>query len=107
MEVWNSCLETICVGIMYGNLSLSKLCRKNPIISVVGLYKMSFMVYFDFWLSCFWFGRKFPVKRAKSGQICILPDTPMPRRGASLRQRLLGLGEPEPKFSEFSGQPMA
>ena len=47
------------------------------------------------------------MKRAKSGQICILPDTHMPRRGAPLRQRLLRLGEPEPKFSEFSGQPMA
>ena len=44
---------------MYGNPSLSKLCRKNPIINVVGWYKMSFMVYFEFWLSWFWFGRKF------------------------------------------------
>ena len=54
--VWN-CLETICVWIMFGNflcdvwnfgigttinISLSKLCRINPIKSVVGLYKMSF-----------------------------------------------------------------
>ena len=45
--VWN-CLETICVWIMFGNLSLSKLCRKNPIRNVVGWHKMSFMVYFEF-----------------------------------------------------------
>ena len=38
---------------MYGNPSLSKLCRKNPIINVVGWYKMIFMVYFEFWLSWF------------------------------------------------------
>ena len=59
--VWNSCLKLM-LGIhvlnscweypfLYGitiNLSLSKLCRKNPIRSVVGWYKMSFMVYFEF-----------------------------------------------------------
>ena len=71
IKVWNSCLE---VWNLYGNflcdiwnfgigtiinLSLSKLCRKNPIRSVVGWYKMSFMVYFEFSLSWFWFGRKF------------------------------------------------
>ena len=39
------CLEL--VWIMYGNLSLSKLCRKNPIRSVVGWYKRSFMVYLE------------------------------------------------------------
>ena len=61
------------------NLSLSKLCRKNPIISVVGWYKMSFMVYFEFW-----FGRKFLVKRAKSGHFCILLDTPTPKRRSAL-----------------------
>ena len=38
---------------MHGNPSLSKLCRKNPIRNVVGWYNMSFMVYFEFWLSCF------------------------------------------------------
>ena len=64
---------------MYGNLSLSKLCRKNSIRSVVGWYKMSFMVYFGFWLSWFWLGRKFSVKMAKSGHFCVLLDT-MPRR---------------------------
>ena len=35
---------------LYGttiNLYLSKLCRKNHIRSVVGWYKMSFMVYFE------------------------------------------------------------
>ena len=37
----------LCVWIMCGNLSLSKLCRKNPIISVVVWYKMSFIVYFE------------------------------------------------------------
>ena len=38
LEVWNFCLETICVGIMYGNLSLSRLCRKNPIeVLLVGI----------------------------------------------------------------------
>ena len=57
----------LCVWIMYGNLPLSKLCRKISIRSVVGWYEMSFMVYFEFWLSCFWFGRKFLVKRAKTG----------------------------------------
>ena len=57
---------------MYGNPSLSKLCRKNPIRNVVGWYKMSFMVYFKFWLSWFWFGRKFPVKMAKSA-FCSTP----------------------------------
>ena len=30
------------------NLSLSKLCRKIHIISVIGWYKMSFMVCFEF-----------------------------------------------------------
>ena len=48
IHVWNFCMETIYVWIMYENLSLSKLCRKNPIRSVVGWYKMSFMVYFEF-----------------------------------------------------------
>ena len=33
---------------MYGNPSLSKLCRKNSIRNVVGWYNMSFMVYFEF-----------------------------------------------------------
>ena len=64
---------------MYGNPSLSKLCRKNPVRSVVGWYKISFMVYFEFWLSWFWFGGKFRVKRAKSGHLCVLLDTPSPR----------------------------
>ena len=40
--VWN------CLELLFGNLSLSKLCRKNPIRNVVGWYKMSFMVYFEF-----------------------------------------------------------
>ena len=44
---------------MDGNPYLSKLCRKNSIRNVVSWYKMSFMVYFEFWLSLFWFGRKF------------------------------------------------
>ena len=47
-HAWNSCLE---YPFLYGiiiNLYLSKLCRKNPIRSVVGWYKMSFMVYFEF-----------------------------------------------------------
>ena len=48
------------------NPSLSKLCRKNPNRNVVGWYKMSFVVYFDFCLGWFWFGRKFPVKMAKT-----------------------------------------
>ena len=50
---------------MYGNPSLSKLCKKNPIINVVGWYKMSFMVYFEFCLSWFWFGRKFSMKKGQ------------------------------------------
>ena len=75
--VWN------CLDYLYGttiNLFLSKLCRKNPIRNVVGWYEMSFMVYFEFW-----FGRKFPVKRAKIGPFMFLLDTPAPRcRCASL-----------------------
>ena len=86
------CLEL--VFIMYGNLSLSKLCRKNPIRSVVSWYKMSFMVYFEFW-----FGRKFPVKGAKSGHFCSQPDTFM------LRRRSLRLGEPKARISTLSGLP--
>ena len=39
--------------------------------SVVSWYKMSFMVNFEFWLSWFWFGRKFSVKMAKSGHFFI------------------------------------
>ena len=57
------------------NPSLSKLCRKNPNRNVVGWYKMSFVVYFEFCLSWFWFGRKFPVKMAKTGHLCFLLDT--------------------------------
>ena len=48
IHVWNI---SFCMDYLYGttiNLSLSKLCRKNPIRSVVGWYKMSFMVYFEF-----------------------------------------------------------
>ena len=41
-DVWNFGIGTTI------NLSLSKLRRKNPIRSVVGWYKMSFMVYFEF-----------------------------------------------------------
>ena len=44
--------------------------------SVISWSKMSFMVYFEFSLSWFWFGRKFPAKMAKSGHFCIQPDTP-------------------------------
>ena len=80
--VWN-CLEFMYGTYMYGNPSLSKLCRKNPIRNVVGWYKMSFMVYFEFWLSWFWFGRKFPMKRAKSGHFCFQHDTPTPKRRSS------------------------
>ena len=92
---------------MYGNPSLSKLCRKNPIRNVVGWYKMSFMVYFEFWLSWFWFGRKIPVKRAIFGNFCVLLDTPTPKRrcGAPPRRRSLLLGELEAEFFEFSGPP--
>ena len=67
--------------------------------SVVGWYTMSFMVYFEFWLSWFWFGRKFLVKMTKYGHFCIQPDTP------TLRRRSLRLGEPEHKFFEYSGAP--
>ena len=61
------------------NPSLSKLCRKNPNINVVGWYKMSFVVYFEFCLSWFWFGRKFPVKMAKNLPFLFLLNTPSPR----------------------------
>ena len=85
---------------MYGNPSLSKLCRKNPIRNVVGWYKMSFMVYFEFW-----FGRKFPMTRDKYSHFYILLDTPTPRcRSASLGVELR-LGEPEPRVFELSGPP--
>ena len=90
---------------MYGNPSLSKLCRKNPIRNVVGWYKMSFMVYFEFWLSWFWFGRKFQVKRAKSSHFCILLDTPTPRRRSTRLGIEFRLGEPEVEFSKFSDPP--
>ena len=47
------------------------------------------------------FGLKgnFSVRRAKSSQFCIQPDTPMPR------QMSLHLGEPEPKVYALSGPP--
>ena len=61
------CMEFMYGTYMYGNPSLSKLCKKNPIRNVVGSYNMSFMVCFEFCLSWFWFGRKFPLKRAKYG----------------------------------------
>ena len=73
---------------MYGNPSLFKLCRKNPIRNVFRWYKMSFMVYFEFWLSWFLFGKKFQVKKAKSGHLCVLLDTLSPRR----RSACLGKG---------------
>ena len=41
IHVWNTCIETI------SNLSLSKLCRKNPNRNVIGWYKMSFVAYFE------------------------------------------------------------
>ena len=41
----------------------------------------------------------------KSDHFCIQPDTPTPRRRAPPRWRHLRLGEPEPKFFEFSGPP--
>ena len=47
INVWNI---SFCMDYLYGttiNLSLSKLCRKNPIRSVVGWYKVSFIVYFE------------------------------------------------------------
>ena len=62
------------------NPSLSKLFRKNPNRNVVGWYKMSFVVYFEFCLSWFWFEKKFLVKMAKTGHFCFLLDTPLPRR---------------------------
>ena len=62
------------------NPSLSKLCRKNSNGNVVGLYKMSFVVYFEFFLSWFWFGRKFLVKMARNWPFLFLLDTPLPRR---------------------------
>ena len=62
------------------NPSLSKLCRKNFNRNVVGWYKMSFVIYFKFCLSWFWFGRKFPEKMVKTGHFYFLLDTPSPRR---------------------------
>ena len=50
IQVWNlyGIVWKPCVWIMYGNPFLSKSCRKNPIRSIVGWHKMSFMVYFEF-----------------------------------------------------------
>ena len=90
---------------MYGNPSLSKLCRKNPIRNVVGWYKRSFMVYFVFWLSWFWLGRKFFMKRAKTGPFLFLLDTPTPRRRSACLGVELRLGEPEPRVSTLFGPP--
>ena len=42
---------------------------------------------------------------AKSSHFCIKLDTLMPRLGVSPKRRSLRLGEPEPKFFEFSGPP--
>ena len=42
---------------------------------------------------------------AKTGPFMFLLDNHTPRRGALPRRRSLHLGEPEPKFSEFSGSP--
>ena len=91
--VWNSYLELLYGIYMNENPSFSKLCWKNPIRNVVGWYKMSFMVYFEFWLSWFWFGRKFPYKMAKSGHFCILLDTHTPRRRSAHLCVELHLGE--------------
>ena len=95
--VWNSCLElmfgiSLFIWIMYGNPSLSKLCMKNPIGNVVGWYKISFMVYFEFWKSWFCFGKKFPVKKAKYGNFCIMIDTPTPRCKSAHLSMELNLG---------------
>ena len=80
--VWN--LHKFGTSHGYGttiNLFFFKLCRKNPTRNVVDWYEMGVMVYFfEFWWSWFWFGRKFSVKGAKFGQLCVLLDTPMPRR---------------------------
>ena len=69
-------METICVGIMYGNLSLSKLCRKNLIKSVVGWYKMSFMVYLE--LVLVW--KEIFDGNGQNWPFLFLFDTPTPRR---------------------------
>ena len=92
IKVWNShifSMEIISMEYMYGNPSLSKLCRKNPIRNVVGWYKMSLMVYFGFWFSRFWFERKFLMKMAKSGHFYVQLNTPSPRR----RSARLGEGQ--------------
>ena len=61
---------------------------------------MSFMVYFEFWLSWFWFGRKFQAKRAKSGYFCALLDTPSPKRRSARLSEGLCLGKCEAKISD-------
>ena len=93
---------------MYGNPYLSKLCRENPIRNGFGWYKMSFMVYFEFWLSWFWFGRKFLVKMAKFCHFYFLLDTPTPMcRSARLGVELRLSGgpyakaNPSPEFLHF------
>ena len=45
------------------------------------------------------------MKMAKSGHFCIQLDTPTPRRRSARLGMELRLGEPESKFSEFSGSP--
>ena len=51
------------------------------------------MVYFEFWLSWFWFGRKFLVKMANYDHFCILLDTPTPRHRIACLGMELRLGE--------------
>ena len=80
--MFGTCLEL--VWIMYGNLSLSKLCRKNPIRSVVGWYKMSFMVYLE--LVLVW--KEISSENFQNWQFLFLLDTPTPR----LRSARLGGG---------------
>ena len=81
-------METIRVGIMYGNLSLHKLCRKNPITSVVGWYKMSFMVYLE--LVLVW--KEISGENGQNWPFMFLFDTPTPRRRSALLGVELCLG---------------
>ena len=81
IQVWNFCMETICVWIT----SMEPICMEIPLcLSCVGKILLEMLLvgirlYFEFWLSWFWFRRKFPMKRAKFGHFCVQHNTLTPR----------------------------
>ena len=73
--------------------------------SVISWYKKSFMVYFKFWVELVLGWKEIFDENGQIWPFLLQHDTPTPRRGAPPRRRSLRLGEPEPKFYEFSGPP--